>query len=287
MTLASTRRKVSRRAIRLVPYLRNLLPAPAIRIAEFPRRHPELFVPAGPRPEGTGLVSQLCRLATLESPAFRDWLDRLHDVWHMHRKNWEHAYICQALHERSLLQPGRRGLGFAVGTEKLPSLFAALGCRVTATDLAADDDRNHRWARNGQWAGSLEALNAAGLCPADEFRDQRVVFRGLDCRDGHEGDLKHATIGERHPLDRGVGREPVYRDRAGIGELLVGSDHPKFCTWRSAKLRCQPPRDVFRGVEHAVERAVVKIVSHDEEVGVPDRIRLVPAVDSGRPPATG
>ena len=132
MTLASTRRKVSRRAIRLVPCLRNLLPAPAIRIAKFPRRHPELFVPVGPRPEGTGLVSQLCRLATLESPAFRGWLERLHDVWHMHRKNWEHAYICQALHERSLLQPGRRGLGFAVGTEKLPALFAALGCRITA-----------------------------------------------------------------------------------------------------------------------------------------------------------
>jgi SAM-dependent methyltransferase len=179
MTLASTRRKVSRRAIRLVPCLRNLLPAPAIRIAKFPRRHPELFVPAGPRPEGTGLVSQLCRLATLESPAFRGWLERLHDVWHMHRKNWEHAYICQALHERSLLQPGRRGLGFAVGTEKLPALFAALGCRITATDLAAEDDRNHRWARNGQWAGTLEALNAAGLCPADEFRD-RVEFRAVD-----------------------------------------------------------------------------------------------------------
>lgn len=179
MTFATTRRRVSRRAVKLMPFLRGLLPSPPIRIAAFPRRHPEFFVAAGPRPEGTQLVSQLCRFATLESPAFRGWLERLHDGWHMHRKNWEHAYICQALHERGMLGPGRRGLGFAVGTEKLPSFFAALGCRITATDLATDDERNVAWAKTGQWTGSRDALNAHGLCPADEFRE-RVEFRAVD-----------------------------------------------------------------------------------------------------------
>ena len=117
MTFATTRRKISRRAVKLMPFLRGLLPSPAIRVNEFPRRYPDLFVSADSRVEGSGLVSQLCRLATLESPAFRSWLERLHDGWHMHRKNWEHAYICQALHERGMLEPGRRGLGFAVGAE--------------------------------------------------------------------------------------------------------------------------------------------------------------------------
>lgn len=182
MTFATTRRRVSRRVVRLLPFLQSLMPAPAIRIADFPRRYPDLFAPAGPRTEGTCLVSQLCRLATLESPAFRGWLERLHDGWHMHRKNWEHAYICQALHERGMLEPGRRGLGFAVGAEKLPSFFAALGCRITATDLAADDDRNVGWAKTGQWTGNRDALNVHGLCPEDDFRD-RVEFRAVDMND--------------------------------------------------------------------------------------------------------
>ena len=179
MTFATTRRKISRRAVKLMPFLRGLLPSPAIRVNEFPRRYPDLFVSADSRVEGSGLVSQLCRLATLESPAFRGWLERLHDGWHMHRKNWEHAYICQALHERGMLEPGRRGLGFAVGAEKLPSFFAALGCLITATDLAADDERNNGWAKTGQWTGNRDALNVHGLCSADEFRE-RVEFRAVD-----------------------------------------------------------------------------------------------------------
>jgi hypothetical protein len=39
-----------------------------------------------------------------------------------------------------MLQPGRTGLGFAVGAEKLPALFASRGCRITATDLPSDDE---------------------------------------------------------------------------------------------------------------------------------------------------
>ena len=60
MTFATTRRKVSRRVVRLLPFLQSIIPSPAIRIATFPRRHPELFLPTGPRTEGTHLVSQLC-----------------------------------------------------------------------------------------------------------------------------------------------------------------------------------------------------------------------------------
>ena len=155
--------------------------SPPIRIREFPHRHPELFLaPASSRrTEGVGLVSQLCRFATLDSPAFRGWLERMQIAWQIHRKPWELAYICQALSERGLLVPGARGLGFAVGAEKLPAFLASLGCRVTATDLASDDERNRDWAKTGQWVGTRDALNADGLCPAAEFRE-RVEFRPVD-----------------------------------------------------------------------------------------------------------
>ncbi|MFM7205567.1 MAG: SAM-dependent methyltransferase [Planctomycetaceae bacterium] len=182
MTHVAAGRSLPRRLIGMLPGLGRFAPPPEIRVGDFSRRHIELFAASVPREEGTALVSQLCRLATLDSPTFRHWLERLGDGWHLHRKNWEHAYICQALHERGLLAPGRRGLGFAVGAEKLPAFFAALGCRITATDLAVDDDRNQRWASSGQWTGNLAALNAHGLCPADVFA-QQVEFRPVDMND--------------------------------------------------------------------------------------------------------
>ena len=78
-----------------------------------------------------------------------------------------------------MLQPGRTGLGFAVGAEKLPAFFASRGCRITATDLPSDDERNKPWAQTGQWVGNLEALNEAGLCPETTFRDH-VAYRPVD-----------------------------------------------------------------------------------------------------------
>ena len=153
---------------------------PVIRPESFARIHPELHVAKqAVKAEGTGLVSQLCRHATLDSAVFRGWANRLLEPWRAHRKLWELAFICQALDERGMLQPGRKGLGFAVGAEKLPSFFASRGCRVTATDLPSDDERNKPWAQTGQWVGNLEALNASGLCPETTFRD-RVAYRPVD-----------------------------------------------------------------------------------------------------------
>ena len=75
--------------------------------------------------------------------------------------------------------PRPPGLGFAVGAEKLPALFAARGCEITATDLPADDERRNPWAETGQWVGERDALNAAGLCDPTAFRE-RVEFRPVD-----------------------------------------------------------------------------------------------------------
>jgi hypothetical protein len=42
----------------------------------------------------------------------------------IHRKLWEWCAIAEVLQRRGMLQPGRTGLGFAVGTEPLASAFA-------------------------------------------------------------------------------------------------------------------------------------------------------------------
>ena len=144
------------------------------------RRHrPDLHLRGPRRDDSRGLISQLCRYDTLDSATFRHWAEALGEPWRPHRKLWELAFICQALEERDMLRAGRRGLGFAVGAEKLPALFAARGCEITATDLPADDDRRNPWAESGQWVGECDALNAAGLCEPADFR-RRVSFRPVD-----------------------------------------------------------------------------------------------------------
>jgi len=113
---------------------------------------------------------------------FQAWGARLGErPRHLHRKVWEYCYISQALDERGLLGPGRRGLGFAVGQEPLPAMFVSLGCNVVATDLDATEAGAQEWAARGMHADSLESLNGRGLCEPALFRE-RASFRCLDMR---------------------------------------------------------------------------------------------------------
>jgi SAM-dependent methyltransferase len=139
------------------------------------------------------LISQLCTLDSLISPALQGWSDRLRPMWDpagtdpkptiVHRKMWEWLFICQALAERGALQPGRRGLGFGVGREPLVALFAGLGCEIVATDLQPDAARAAGWTDTGdEYTGGLEGLNDYDLCPPERF-SQQVTYRYVDMND--------------------------------------------------------------------------------------------------------
>jgi hypothetical protein len=131
----------------------------------------------------TLLTSRMCRQAELESPTFQEWGARLaQPPMYMHRKVWEFAFICQALEERGMLQPGRRGLGFAVGTEPLAALFASRGCEILATDLVTDQAKKAGWVDTNQHASSLDALHKPALCSEERFKEL-VSFRFVDMRE--------------------------------------------------------------------------------------------------------
>lgn len=125
------------------------------------------------------LISGLCKRDQLESPAFRYWLDALKLPFRIHRKQWEFAYVVQALYERDCLKPGTRGLGFAVGEESIPALMAAMGSSVLATDLDPGDHRAQAWAETAQLASSLEKLRRPEICPNEVF-SQKVTYRHVD-----------------------------------------------------------------------------------------------------------
>ncbi len=137
-----------------------------------------------PEPVALGLGSRTCRQADIEHDWLRHWCGRL-GIWPAyHRKVWEVCFIAQAAWEAGALAPGRRALGFAVGREALPSLFAAAGMEVVATDLPAGDARAREWVRTGQHAGGREAKEALfrpGLLGTEEF-ERRVSFRAVDMR---------------------------------------------------------------------------------------------------------
>jgi SAM-dependent methyltransferase len=96
-----------------------------------------------------------------------------------HRKPWEFAAITQVLHERDLLKPGKRGLGFAVGLEPLPSIFASLGTEVVASDAPQTLSSSQGWNQTGQFAASRDQLFKNELVSREQF-DRLVSFEPLD-----------------------------------------------------------------------------------------------------------
>jgi 2-polyprenyl-3-methyl-5-hydroxy-6-metoxy-1,4-benzoquinol methylase len=97
----------------------------------------------------------------------------------LHRKQWEFAYIAQALFERGMLVPGKRGLGFGVGQEPLASLFANYGCTIVATDQDVQEAEKAGWKATGQHSNCLASLNGRGICAPAQF-DSLVTFRIAD-----------------------------------------------------------------------------------------------------------
>lgn len=135
------------------------------------------------------LKSQACTRRQIESSPFRYWAGCLRQrPGALHRKLWEWCFITQALYERGMLSESRRGLGFAVGTEPLTSLFASLGCRIVASDLDPGSADSAGWVITNQHASNLLQLNSRSICPNDAFLE-RVAFRAVDMR-AIQGDLR-------------------------------------------------------------------------------------------------
>ena len=112
---------------------------------------------------------RVCKQKDFSSSWFLYWAQRLKIAPRLHRKLWEDAYVVQCLWERGCLEPGKSGLGFAVGVEALPSLFVSSGARITATDLAADDERSHGWSVTHQHASTIEVLWKPDIVARDRF----------------------------------------------------------------------------------------------------------------------
>jgi len=124
-------------------------------------------------------VSQMCTAAQFSEPAYAHWCKAMGVGLHMHRKQWEFVFILHSLHVRGAIKAGARGLGFGVGREPLPAVFAARGCEIVATDLAAEDERAQAWHDTSQHVSDVENLIWPRICPPETVRRQ-VTFRPVD-----------------------------------------------------------------------------------------------------------
>jgi len=96
------------------------------------------------------LNSSICKEIHFNTSWFVKWTNEIKEEYRLHRKLWEFAYIIQALYERGMIKNGKKGLGFAVGTEPLPAIFARHGCFITATDIEPEVGEQKGWANQDQ-----------------------------------------------------------------------------------------------------------------------------------------
>ena len=103
-------------------------------------------------------ASNLCRLEDMTSTEYANICkNELREKPRTHRKQWEFAFIIYHLDRLGLLSLGKKGLGFGVGTEPLPAIFASKGCSILATD-APIEANDQSWTLTNQHSTSIQQL---------------------------------------------------------------------------------------------------------------------------------
>jgi 2-polyprenyl-3-methyl-5-hydroxy-6-metoxy-1,4-benzoquinol methylase len=125
------------------------------------------------------LQSQLCTFSQFNTPIYNHWCKIMKEEPVMKRKQWEFVYILESLNERNLLKEGMKGLGFGVGTEPLPAVFASFGVNITATDIDPKSAEEKGWAQSNQYMTGAKELNSKGIL-RDEIFNKLVRTRIVD-----------------------------------------------------------------------------------------------------------
>ncbi len=123
--------------------------------------------------------SELCKAKDFYREWYKRWCHEMGEEPNFHRKQWEFVYIMQALSERGCIQPGKRGIVFAVGSEPLPSVFAKYGCDILATDIFPEEGIAKGWDNNNQLCFGLDSLYKCDICDRETFNN-RVEYMAVD-----------------------------------------------------------------------------------------------------------
>ncbi|HET7097813.1 MAG TPA: FkbM family methyltransferase [Casimicrobiaceae bacterium] len=147
-----------------------------VRAAELVARNPDLPAAArfdsalhlflgltDPEPTLSHPTSQLCTASQFREPEYRHWCEIFGEPPVLHRKQWEHVFLLEALDQHGVLKAGRCGLGLGCGREPIAAAAAARSCEIVATDLDTSSAQGKGWVETSQRPSSLEDLNERGI----------------------------------------------------------------------------------------------------------------------------
>ncbi len=124
-------------------------------------------------------------------------------------KFWQNAVMVQALSERGVLVEGATGIGFGVGQERLPALFAQQGVKVMATDQDFATKKAGHWAEH-ELASGTQSLNKLNICDPRKFANN-VAYAPMDMKKvpkkyhGHYNFLwSNCALGHLGSIDEGL-----------------------------------------------------------------------------------
>jgi len=94
--------------------------------------------------------SNLCNYEDFLTNDYEKFCELIHEKKRIHRKQWEFYVIYENIKKHVKSFDGKKGLGFAVGSEVIVPLFVKLGANVTASDLDPNDPSSVAWANTNQ-----------------------------------------------------------------------------------------------------------------------------------------
>lgn len=228
-----------------------------------------------------------CSMADFQHPRFTELCNRIgHDV-RLHRKLWEFVFVVHHLERLGVLTVGSRGVGFGVGQEPLPAVFASTGCEIMATDAPADIGITTGWKETSQWAYTIDDLRNDGLCPPDEFArlvsyqpaDMNNIDAGLDgydftwsaCCFEHLGSIRHGLDFVINSVEQCLrpGGVAVHTTELNMSSNTTTLESPSLSIFRRSDL--QELIDELRGRGHEVDALTIAPDAHhlDHHVDLP------------------
>ncbi|MBL6081782.1 hypothetical protein JMJ56_27750 [Belnapia sp. T18] len=128
---------------------------------------------------GPFMAHSTCSVRDFTHVDFKTICSELKRPPQFHRKVWEWVYLVHQLRKHGVLKPGMRGIGFGVGTEALPSLFASLGVNVLATDAPPEIGVSAGWQSTSQFANNLNDLYQPDIVSRGQF-EKHVTYAPCD-----------------------------------------------------------------------------------------------------------
>jgi uncharacterized coiled-coil protein SlyX len=143
--------------------------------------HQRIFLPPEPIFDRADpfMAYSTCSVLDILHPRYSDILREIHHHFTYHRKTWEWVFVIHHLERAGVLSEGRRGLGFGIGRERLPALFAKRGCTVLATDAPPEIGIASGWSTTGQHASALDDLRYPAIVSNEVF-DKHVSHQFCD-----------------------------------------------------------------------------------------------------------